>query len=267
MVATFHEEVRVTHPWSTLADVSLSNLVLKGWDGADVYRLGDLTLGRTTHQELWPQAGSFAFFTFRANVTSSITANRPGQKDLYGALEWAVRQADEAEGTRTLVIVLTNGSQPGMRLRGAPGGGFRIADAEDDGDFRDVLDSVRRSGSEVYVFAVDTDVNPLSLSSLEFWVQRRPMAIYDLQQARSRFEELARVSGGRVVYPRSFEDLVPMLQGLAREAFRTAYSLGYAPAEQEGERDRYREIEVRVARPGVTVRQSRSGYDPAARPE
>jgi hypothetical protein len=154
-----------------------------------------------------------------------------------------------------------------MRLRGAPGGGFRIADAEDDGDFRDVLDSVRRSGSEVYVFAVDTDVNPLSLSSLEFWVQRRPMAIYDLQQARSRFEELARVSGGRVVYPRSFEDLVPMLQGLAREAFRTAYSLGYAPAEQEGERDRYREIEVRVARPGVTVRLSRSGYDPAARPE
>jgi hypothetical protein len=71
-------------------------------------------------------------------------------------------------------------------------------------------------------------------------------------------EQLADVSGGRVVFPKTDEDVIPMYEQIGRE-LETSYSLGYVSS-NVGKESRFRAIEVRLRDATLRVRQSRSGY-------
>lgn len=70
------------------------------------------------------------------------------------------------------------------------------------------------------------------------------------------FVELAAVTGGRAWQLRDPRELAPTLKQIARE-LRHQYLLGYDPG--RGGREGWRSLQVRVTRPGVTVR-ARDGY-------
>jgi hypothetical protein len=71
-------------------------------------------------------------------------------------------------------------------------------------------------------------------------------------------EELADVSGGRVLYPQHLEDIVPLYRQIGNE-LGTSYTIGYIasqPATQGG----FRRIEVRPLNEALKLIQSRKGY-------
>ena len=77
-----------------------------------------------------------------------------------------------------------------------------------------------------------------------------------------RIEQLAKVSGGRVVFPRNPGDVVPMYEQIGKE-LGTSYSLGYAP-EVPLDDGKHHKIEVRLKNRNLKVRQSRDGYSAAS---
>ena len=70
-------------------------------------------------------------------------------------------------------------------------------------------------------------------------------------------EQIAQVSGGRVVFPVRNADTGVLFEQIVRE-LGTSYSLGFTPsAELDG---MFHSIEVRVRGAQMQVRQSRNGY-------
>lgn len=76
-------------------------------------------------------------------------------------------------------------------------------------------------------------------------------------KARSNMQALAGASGGRVFKMRTFDDLKPVAAQVADE-LRSVYTLSYYPKNQVFD-GKWREIQVRVKRPGATFR-TRPGY-------
>jgi len=74
---------------------------------------------------------------------------------------------------------------------------------------------------------------------------------------RERMQQLADASGGRLFPAKSIRDLAPVYAQVAEE-LRSVYSIGYYPQNQNFN-GKYRRIEVRVKRPGLTLR-TRPGY-------
>ena len=81
---------------------------------------------------------------------------------------------------------------------------------------------------------------------------RRPVD----EAAKNNMEALAADSGGRVFYASPDDQLDPFRE--VTEELRSVYTLAYYPKNQEFDGD-WRPVEVRVNRPGVTVR-TRKGY-------
>ncbi len=74
--------------------------------------------------------------------------------------------------------------------------------------------------------------------------------------ARARMEELAAAAGGRVFYATTTNEANPFQE--VTEELRSVYTLAYYPKNQTFE-GQWRDVEVRVDRPGVVVR-TRDGY-------
>ena len=135
--------------------------------------------------------------------------------------------------TRRGVVILTDG------VDSAP-------DATAESDYRRTLNTFRGSGIPIYFIAVGTDRNPSP------GIPGKPPDV------RERMEELAAVSGGRVVFPKKAEEMIPMYEQIARE-LGTSYSLGYTPPNAVPDGKRHR-IEVRLPTTNFQIRQSRNDY-------
>ncbi|HTG73490.1 MAG TPA: VWA domain-containing protein [Terriglobia bacterium] len=179
--------------------------------------------------------------------------------DFYGAVQRGIEELQPVK-TRKGAVVLTDGRHGTIPYR-KPGGNSlnysRYVDSVDDSDFQKLLRSVATSPAVLYFVAVDTDLNP-DQETTGAGVIYNPDEIYNKQQVRSRLEELASLTGGRVVYPQKPEDVVPLYEQMARE-LGSVYSLGYAPSNSRKD-ETYRKIEVRVRDRSMHVRQSRDGY-------
>jgi len=163
--------------------------------------------------------------------------------DFYGALDWSARKMSGVAG-RKGVVVYTDGLGP-MPMRGS-----RPVDSVDDPAFQKVLQAARASRASFNFVAIDTDLNPRAGTPVSM--------IYTLQQARARMEQLADASGGRMVFPKSDEDVIPMYEQIGRE-LETSYSIGYVSS-NVGKENRFRTIEVRLRDETLKVRQSRTSY-------
>ena len=182
------------------------------------------------------------------------TCNRT---DFYGAITKALASLRKNTGRRG-AIILTDGDHNGIpleRFDGSPNAGRKV-DFDRDGDFQKVVRAVRSSDTVLYFVAVNTDLNPSGLAGSRG--RFNPEAIYDMLQVRSRLEQLAEVSGGRVSYPKAPGDVVPMFEQIGRD-LGTSYGLGYSSS-NDTKPGTYRKIEVRLRNKALQVRQSREGY-------
>jgi Ca-activated chloride channel family protein len=171
--------------------------------------------------------------------------------DFYGAIERAIGEFKGRQGRRG-VVVLTDGEHARIPYRRE---NTRYVDSGDDRDFQRALRTVGNSDVVFYFVAVDTDLNPAPPAALRGY---NPGEIYNMLQVRSRMEQLARESGGRVTFPKTPGDVVPLYEQIAQE-LGTSYGLGYTPSNAAKDGKTHR-IEVRVRDKSLRVRQSRESY-------
>jgi Ca-activated chloride channel homolog len=195
------------------------------------------------------------------NVQMKMPSPLCDQTDFYGAVTWATRKLREVEG-RKGVILFTDGVHGGIPSKPVVIAGttlFRFVDPSQDAGFRAVRTAVERSDAVFYFIAVNTDLNPVSVEARDLapGTEYTPLSLFNLQQVRSRMEQIAQASGGRIVFPQKYSDAGLLFDQIVRE-LGTSYSLSVTPAARlDGE---FHRIEVRVRGEGVKVRQSRDGY-------
>jgi len=185
--------------------------------------------------------------------TETITfSNEPvcRSTDLYGALDWSVKEVRKVAGRRS-VVVLSNGFQTEIARQENEVNGNRvlqIVQPAEDAEFQKVLKKVRDGGATFHFIAVDTDLNPGN---------QHADPLQDLQQVRARMELLAEASGGRIVFPRESSEVVPLFLQIGRE-LGAFYSLAYTP--QHIRDGNYHTINVQVRNENYQLQQSRKGY-------
>jgi len=170
--------------------------------------------------------------------------------DFYSALDWSVRKLRDVSGRRG-VVVFSDGFHTEVARKEVLVNGnrvLRVIPPKDDREFQRVANRVREAGAPFYFIAVDTDLNPGPAYA---------GPVSDLQQIRARLEQLAGESGGRIVFPKNTNDVVPLFLQIARE-LGTSYSLAYTPPHAKD--GRFHNIEVRVRGGNYQVHQSRKGY-------
>lgn len=153
--------------------------------------------------------------------------------DFYGAVTWGMNRLKKVN-TRKGIVVLTDGHDSTRIMHFYP--------PDVDGDFQKLLRNVRAAGIPYYFVALNTDLNSKTGSDL----------------GRVRMEQLAEASGGGIVYPQSADDIAPFFGDIAHN-LGTQYSVAYQ--QPKASRDgKPHLIEVRLADPSLTVRQSRDKY-------
>jgi VWFA-related protein len=181
-------------------------------------------------------------------------------KNFYGSLDWSMQRLASVGG-RKGVLVFTDGRQPGAPTKRTTVDGVMyvyLVDAQDDGDFKKLLRRVQGSEARFDFVAVNTDLNPAGdpFRGSELF-NNFPLTFG--MSVRSRLEQLATNSGGRVALPKRPEETVKLYENIAQE-LGTSYTLGYSPAAATLKDGRYHRVEVRSTRQGLSVRQSRDGY-------
>src|SRR5262249_29408621 len=121
--------------------------------------------------------------------------------------------------------------------------------------FRQMLDVVKRERVPIFVVAISNSSNEVERLKRRY---SQTEAVSYLQAVQMRLEAIAEASGGRVLFPKRLQDIIPLYTQIGRE-LGSAYSIGYvsnlAPTVQG-----FREIQVGVHDRRLRVVQSRSGY-------
>lgn len=183
------------------------------------------------------------------------------QTDFYGALVAATRKMREVSG-RKGVIVFTDGVHGGIPLKPVRVGGMtltRFVDSSEDPGFLAVRRAIEGSDAVFYFIAVNTDMSPSNVDAGNLFpgTQYTPLSLFNLQQVRSRMEQIAQVSGGRIVFSQRNSDTGMLFEQIVRE-LGTSYSMAFTPTDAVD--GRFHRIEVRVPGREIQVRQSRDGY-------
>jgi hypothetical protein len=188
----------------------------------------------------------------------------------FEAVDWAAEEMEfvATTGTPTLagrirgrrgVIVFTDGRDNEMypenvRLDGrvVPDPKYSVPPTVD-ARFNQARQTLAQAKVPFYFVALDTDRQlPADAASakLEGWMKF-------LQAVRVRIENLAEASGGRAVFPKQKEDLLPLYEQIQRD-LGSGYHITYTP---QGPADgRLRRVEVRVRNSDLQVFQSHDRY-------
>jgi len=170
--------------------------------------------------------------------------------DLYAALDWSSKEIRKVSG-RGSVVVFSNGYQTEVHRQEMLVDGVkvqRIVPPAKDAEFQRILKMAREGATPFYFIAVDSDFNPGSQDS---------GPVQDLQQLRSRVEQLAEVSGGRIVFPRESSEVVPLFLQIGRD-LGASYSLAFTP--QHTRDGNYHTIDIQVREENYYVQLARKGY-------
>lgn len=181
---------------------------------------------------------STAFSSVHEVLTAGlIGATGQGGTAINDALYTALKLLGGRQGRR-LVVLLSDG-----------------IDTHSVVDAADVLELARRSQSMVYWIRLlepgeSAGDDPRERASA--W--RSPA---DYRRQVSILRDVVRLTGGRIIPARSATEIEPLFDDILRE-LRQQYALGYYPSEQRDD-GRWRQVRVRVQRPGVAVR-THEGY-------
>jgi len=184
------------------------------------------------------------------------------QTDFYGAIAAAARRMQNIEG-RKGVIVFTDGVQGGIPSRVMRVGGVtltRFVDSSEDRPFIAARSIAESSGSVYYFIAVNTDLNPSNVDAADLFpgTQYTPLSLFNLQEIRSRMEQIAWATGGRVVFSQRNSDTGLLFEDIVRQ-LGTSYSMSFTPASELDGKFHRIAVRLRSGR-GMEVRQSRDGY-------
>ena len=186
-----------------------------------------------------------------------------GGTDFYAALERTLRRQFKKVSGRRAMIVLTDGRDTSLYTTLVKRNW--LPDAASDRNFQRAVKASREERVPIYFVAFNTDKNlePNTIGSDEY---RNLQIIFPrtaapdryLREVRARMEKIADVSAGRILFPDSIEEIVPLYQEIGRE-LGMSYTLGYISSNQAAGTS-YRRIEVRTRRNTLHVSQSRPGY-------
>jgi len=191
--------------------------------------------------------------------------------NIYESLDNAARRIAKEEG-RKAIIAMTDGRDT-LMFNETKRLGY-VAELTNDSDFKNRLSTARKRAVPYYIIALDTDPRYMGKYDYEYAFLKNPdgymrspeysngmrsknIAEEYLAGVRLRLERLADVTGGRVVYAKSIDDVVGLYNQIGLE-MGYSYSLGFSPkAANDG---KFHTIEVRTKTDGLKVTQSRNGY-------
>ena len=204
----------------------------------------------------------------RENTLQALNPLMKGQRlgrttEFYRSLENTIKKSFDNILERRAVIVLTDGRDTSLYREIVRHN--RIMQPEDDRRFKGLYRTAEESRIPVYFIAVNTDLNlegntagADEYRNLQIIFGDSPVPERYLEQVRIRMERIAEASGGRILFPRTLEDVVPLFEEIGK-TLGHAYSLGYVP--EPGNPDELlRRIVVTVGNEDYNVRQSRRGY-------
>jgi len=211
---------------------------------------------------------SVIHWTYKRDVSVAALSDVVRRGDIggtafYQALETAAHNEFKNISGRRAIVVLTDGRD--TSLYNEIISRDRMPKASDDRRFQKVLKTVRSQHIPVYFIAINTDINlePNTTGGDEYRNLQKifpnsPIPDEFLKQVRERMEQLAGQSGGRILYPKSTDDIVPMYTQIGRE-LGTAYSLAYVSDNSKSDGS-VRRIEVRANDATLHLSQSRTAY-------
>ena len=192
-----------------------------------------------------------------------VNATRIGGTEFYLAVDKALRQEFKKTNGRRALVVLTDGRDTYLYKELVTKN--RLLDPKSERPFQNVLKTARNQGVPAYFVAFNTDKNlePNVVGGDEYRSLRvifpnSTAADRYVEAVRLRMQQLADVSGGRVLFPERLEDIVPLYQQIGRE-LGMSYSLGYVSSNTAADGS-FRRIEVQVRDKGLRLSQSRNGY-------
>jgi VWFA-related protein len=192
-----------------------------------------------------------------------IRANLNAGTNFYGSVDQTLRREFKNTIGRRALVVLTDGRDTSLYRDVVEKD--RVLEPKQDRPYQKALRTAKTQRIPVYFVAFNTDKNfePNLIGGDEYRNLRVIFAksnVADryLAGVRMRMEELAEVSGGRVLYPERLEDIVPLYQQIGSE-LGTSYTLGYVPSNAATDGS-FRRIEVRARDAGLRLTQSRVGY-------
>jgi VWFA-related protein len=188
----------------------------------------------------------------------------------FEAINWASEEMEYIATTagpgqptrlngRRGVVVFTDGRDRPMYPRMVELNGGQVPDplyevpASVEARFQQTRDSLERASIPFYFVAIDTD-KQLPQDSAR---KRYPGEMRFLEAVRTRMEQLASVSGGRIVFPQQMEDLLPFYRQIQRD-LGTGYHITYKP--QRAGDGKQRRIEVKLRNSDLQIYQSRESY-------
>lgn len=170
------------------------------------------------------RAGRFAQAEFPRLVERIRTSKAKGRTALYDALTVYLGSAFDQTGRKVLVVYTDGGDTSSSRT------------------WADTLRLLR--GSDVTVYPIG------------FLASRGPSRL----MPQSQLTEMARLTGGRAVFPGTMKELEPMYSRIAAE-IHAQYTLGYVPtnAARDG---KWRKVDIKLKRPALERLQlrTREGY-------
>lgn len=186
-----------------------------------------------------------------------------GGTEFYRSLERALRREFRTSQGRRAVVVLTDGRDTSFYRHLVMKN--QLLPPDQDRPYQRTLRAARDQRIPTYFIAINTDRN-LELNTqggdeyrnLRVLFPGTDMPLQYLTEVRTRMEQISDVSGGRVLYPKGMEDIVPLYEQIGRE-LGMSYSLGYVPSNLKSA-GAYRRIEVKLRNSQLRVSQSRTGY-------
>ena len=192
-----------------------------------------------------------------------IKATNIGGTEFYRSVEQTLRREFRKPTGRRGLVVLTDGRDTSLYNDVVKRN--RLLEPKDDRPYQNVLRFARTQRIPIYFVAFNTDKNfePNLIGADEYRNLRQIFpnsTIPDryLSGVRSRMEELAAVTGGRILYPQRLEDIVPLYQEIGAE-LGISYTLGYISSNVTAD-GAFRRIEVRAKDSTYRLTQSRNGY-------
>ena len=189
-----------------------------------------------------------------AAVAGLTDGKRPGGTAFYRAVEVSLAaELLPIAGRRRALIVLTDGRDNGLYLPLLRQG--ELPRPQQESAFQQMIDLAKRERVPIYIVTVSNSANEVATLRNRY---SEAVANQYLDAVAVRMEQLAEVTGGRVLFPKRLDDIVPLYSQISRE-LGSAYSIGYVsnlPLSVHG----FRDIEVRTTDNRLHVVQSRSGY-------
>jgi len=193
-----------------------------------------------------------------------IHAKAIGGTNLYDALDRALRRESRKVMGRRTIVVLTDGRDTSLYRELMTRN--RLLDPLEDRGFQKVLKTAREQQIPLYFAGINTDRNlePNTLGAdeyrnLQIIFRNSPVPQQYLTQVRTRMEQLAEVSGGRILFPARIDEIIPLYEQIGRELGKS-YSLGYVSS-NPARNGSFRRIEVRAHNAKLRLTQSRTGYN------